>query len=193
MKRMMKGRLFWTVLAWVLAIYLNTSLAEAAENKKKAAVNTSEIEATEEVDPALSLPMQRPNTISLELLGRGGLYSLNYDRTLSDKVAVGAGISRYNISAGGASAGAWMLPFYANYYFGKSNHRAFVSAGPTLILASGDMGDGSGLVTGSGLAGTLGGGYEYRADNGFLFRAAPYVFVGNAKGVWIGLSAGYSI
>jgi hypothetical protein len=133
----------------------------------------------------------RKNAMSLELLGRGFLYSFNYDRMLTDNVAVGAGISHYSIGSGDVSAGAWIIPLYGNYYLGSGNGRFFATGGANVILASAGAGDDR--VSGSGLAGVLGGGWEYRADNGFLFRASPYVFVGKASGAWLGISVGYAI
>lgn len=134
---------------------------------------------------------ESPNAVSLEILGRGGLYSLNYDRMLTDDFALGAGFSSYSVSSGNSNAKALIFPIYGNYYFTGGPHRWFATAGANVISASGNL-DGDAQISGSGVAGTLGGGYEYRGDSGFLFRAAPYVFVGNASGLWLGLSLGYA-
>jgi hypothetical protein len=132
------------------------------------------------------------NAISVELLGRGGLYSLNYDYLLRDDLAVGAGVSTYSISSGGSSASAWVIPVYANYYLTGQHHRLFVTGGANMIMASGNL-NGDNQISGSGLAGVFGGGYEYRGDSGFLFRAAPYLMVGKESGAWFGVSLGYAI
>ncbi len=134
----------------------------------------------------------RRNGMSLELLGRGLLYSFNYDYLLRDNLALGAGVSSYSISSGSSSASAWIIPVYANYYLTEGTHRWFTTAGANLIFASSTAGNDS-RVSGSGLAGVLGGGYEYRGNSGFLFRAAPYVFVGKTSGAWLGVSFGYTI
>jgi hypothetical protein len=134
----------------------------------------------------------RRSAMSLELLGRGLLYSFNYDYLINDSLALGAGASTYSIGSGTTSASAWIIPVYANYYLTQGNNRWFTTAGANLIFASASVGDDS-RVSGSGVAGVLGGGYEYRGDGGFLFRAAPYVFIGKASGVWLGLSFGYTI
>jgi hypothetical protein len=143
-------------------------------------------------DNNLDSPELRRNAMSLELLGRGFLYSFDYDYMVNNDLAVGAGVSHYSISSGDSNASALIIPIYANYYFTSGKGRFFATGGANLMFASGNIGDDS-KVGGSGVAGVIGGGYEYRADNGFLFRAAPYVFVGKASGAWLGLSLGYTI
>lgn len=172
--------------ALVLAVLGEISAASAAETPALAP------NASESQTPDLNGHELRKNAMSLELLGRGLLYSFDYDRMVTDNLAVGAGASHYSISSGDASAGAWIIPVYANYYLTGGNSRWFATGGANLIFASGNVGDDA-KVSGSGVAGVLGAGYEYRADNGFLFRAAPYVFVGKTSGAWLGVSLGYTI
>lgn len=133
----------------------------------------------------------RQHTVSLELLGRAGLYSFNYDYSFNPNVSAGAGFSFYSISSGGDSATLIILPVYVNYYFMEHVHRPFVSGGIDLLFASAKVG-GSGTFTGSGAAAIIGGGYEYKGDSGFVFRAAPYFLIASNSGLWLGLSAGYS-
>lgn len=179
--------LFATALLFALSGQIG---AEAAPQKKATTPATQQIEA--DADSVSRSNEPRRHAVSLELLGRGLLYSLNYDYLITDDVAVGAGVSTYSISSGSASASAWLFPIYANYYFTQGPHRWFASGGANLIFASGSVG-GDEKVSGSGVAGVLGGGYEYRGDSGFLFRAAPYVFVGKVSGGWLGLSLGFTI
>ena len=157
-----------------------------------AAPQVQPLEGTVEADAPDTVSNLRRHSLSLELLGRGMLYSFNYDYALTPQIALGAGAANYSISSGTSNASAWIIPLYANYYFTQGTHRFFGTAGANAIFASGKI-DGESKVGGSGLAGVLGGGYEFRADNGFLFRASPYAFVGKASGVWLGLSFGYSI
>lgn len=178
-------------LPLVLATALFFSLvgeigAEAAETLP--APNTVESKAEQNMNS----PELRRNGMSLELLGRGLFYSFNYDYLLTDHLALGAGAANYSMSSGSSSASAWIIPVYANYYLTGGKHRWFTTAGANLIFASSTVGNDS-RVSGSGVAGVLGGGYEYRGENGFLFRAAPYVFVGKASGAWLGFSFGYAI
>lgn len=134
----------------------------------------------------------RRHALSLELLGRGLLYSFNYDYLLTDDLALGVGASSYSFSSGASNARVTFVPVYANYYFTPGEHRWFGSGGVNLIHATGSLDQGE-KISGSGAAGILGGGYEFRGENGFLFRASPYIFVGKASGFWLGFSLGYSI
>lgn len=165
--------------------------AEAAENSKRLPTSVTPAIESSASEPAEPHEYRR-NGMSLELLGRGLLYSLNYDYLVTDSLALGAGVANYSFSSGSSSASAWIIPVYANYYLTGGKHRWFATGGANVILASGSAG-GDDRVTGSGVAGVLGGGYEYKSDGGFLFRAAPYVFVGKASGAWLGVSFGYSI
>lgn len=142
-------------------------------------------------DPGYSSEYRR-NAFSMELLGRGGLYSFNYDFMLNDDIGLGAGIATYSMSSGLSRASAWVLPTYANYYFNTGKHRFFATGGLNFIVVSGTLAEDT-QIKGSGLAAVAGAGYEYRGDDGFLFRATPYVLVGKASGGWIGFTLGYSI
>jgi hypothetical protein len=169
-----------------LILAASTFDVDAATPANDPTPNTIESEAAA---PANDL---RQHSFSLELLGRGLLYSFNYDYAMNEDVALGIGAANYSFSSGTENASAWIIPLYANYYFTQGKHRLFATGGANVIFASAQANDDE-KVSGSGLAGVLGGGYEYRADNDFLFRAAPYAFVGKASGVWVGFSLGYSI
>jgi len=141
--------------------------------------------------PALADVGERPQAISFELLGRGLLYSINFDRMVSEKFLVGAGLSAYSISGEGVSSTLFVVPIFGNYYFSPGVSHGFVTAGVDVLLASESVG-GNGVFVGSGLAPVAGGGYEYRGDGGFLFRAAPYAVFGRTVLVWFGTSFGYA-
>ena len=146
-----------------------------------------------EVEAASSMATSHPHALSTEILGRAGLYSLNYDYMLNDKIAVGAGVATYSLNTTTDKVSTLVIPLYANYYFlGEGSHRLFGTAGLDFVFASAKT-EGDGVIKGSGVAGVIGGGYEYRSDAGLLFRFTPYVFVGKASGAWLGFSVGYSI
>jgi hypothetical protein len=139
----------------------------------------------------------RPSALTFELLGRGGVYSFDYDYAVSEAVAVGAGLSAYsatvdNGAGNTVSASLVIIPVYLDYYFSPSNSRGFLTGGLDLVSGSVSFSDsGSGVIRGSGALPVIGGGYEYRADNGFIFRAAPYLLFGGGQVAFtIGLSAG---
>ena len=170
---MYKKLLVFNVL---LAVFANDPTA-FAKTEDPSQTQESTMEST-------SGAASRKHALTLELLGRGGLYSFNYDYTVMQDLAVGVGAAFY--SAGGASAS--VFPLYASQYFGGENHRFMVTGGPTLVLASVDAD--SATLNGKGIAGTVGAGYEFRADSGFLFRATPYYNFGALSGLWLGVSGG---
>lgn len=161
----------------VLAVFASNGGALAAPKNQDAM--TSQESAMDSNGAA-----SRKHALALELLGRGGLYSFNYDYSVVEDLAIGLGAAFY--SAGSSSAS--VFPLYASQYFGGANHRFMVTGGPTLVLAQANAD--STTLNGKGIAGTVGAGYEYRADGGFLFRATPYYNFGALSGLWLGVSGG---
>ncbi len=146
---------------------------------------------------------QRPNALSIELAGRGILYSLNYDRSLGSTVSLGAGFSA--ISAGAQVAmvdvkiTVLTFPVFVNFYPIGNNHRPFLTGGITFVSLSidGDLNEvDENLPTiKNGARGffplpILGAGYEYKSDGGFLFRLSPYVTYLENVQLWGGLTLG---
>ena len=162
-----------------------------------ASASDGDVAASDDSSPE-SIATERPNAISFELLGRGLLYSIDYDRSLSDSIAVGVGYSSWGVDATSsdgttyAAATIRIIPLYLNYYFYNSGgNRWFVTGGIDIISASFDF-DGFRL-SGTGAVFTGGVGYEYRAHNGFLIRVNPYIFGGfSAAQVWLGITLGYT-
>ncbi len=79
---------------------------------------------------------ERPNAISAELLGRGFLYSINYDRSLNESFAIGAGFSYWSVSSFASKASIFAVPVYGNYYFSPDSNRGFLTAGLDFVGAS---------------------------------------------------------
>lgn len=79
------------------------------------------------------------HALSVETLGKGGLYSLNYDYLASLKSALGFGFSYQSIRAQPTVSDAQInlitLPVYANFYFPIQDHRPFLSTAVTFIKA----------------------------------------------------------
>jgi hypothetical protein len=141
---------------------------------------------------------ERPNAVSFELLGRGLLYSLDYDRQVTDEVAIGIGYSQFGqgeYDKNGVHYDAihiTVIPVYLNYYLENSGtQRWYITGG--LDFVSGTISSNGFSDTGSGVGIVAGGGYEYRSDSGFLFRATPYIVAstGGAR-LWGGLTFGYA-
>lgn len=142
----------------------------------------------------ISTSVVRPNVVSVEALGRAGAYSINYDRSFGESFAFGAGVSTYNLNGNGNSVRAYIFPFYGNYYFSPDNHRGFLTVGVDYVATAQNQGAPSsvGAFSSSKVVFTGGGGYEYRGDDGFLFRVAPYVLAGSTTiKPWFGVTIGY--
>jgi hypothetical protein len=84
----------------------------------------------------------RHNAVTFETLGNGGLYSLNYARTLWRDVTARVGISYMGVGAGvfgaGADARAMTVPLTLNYLgVGSPRNRLELGAGTLMVYASG--------------------------------------------------------
>lgn len=143
------------------------------------------------------------NLVYLELLGNGGLYSINYERMLSNDLSARLGFSYFSISASGTSsdgsqasakASLVTVPALFNYMVGGKNHKFEMGAGATLIYVSASASGGAASASGQGVgvAGTGVAGYRYSpADGGFVFRVGytPLFGKGGYQS-WGGMSFG---
>ncbi|MEW6055446.1 MAG: hypothetical protein AB1540_02440 [Bdellovibrionota bacterium] len=171
----------------VTLVFVSFQAAAMAQDTKKEATVTANISEPQDKKPVAT---ERPNAFSIEALGRAALYSFNYDRSVSESVGVGLGMSYWGASAGNIKASVLILPVYTNVYFSPHSSRGFLTGGLDLVFASAKVDDYA--FSGSGALAVLGGGYEYRGDGGFLFRAAPYILVGSQVQIWGGLSFGFT-
>ncbi|MES2962505.1 MAG: hypothetical protein V4760_01355 [Bdellovibrionota bacterium] len=156
------------------------------------------------------------NNLSIEMLGRGGLYSLDYDRQLGRDVSMGLGFSnaslRMNADAYAAvNATLITVPIYGNFYFNDHRkHRFLGTGGVTIVSAKAEASVGVELApeakevalsfvndldlsTNASVVLPMpvgGAGYEYKSTGGFLARASVYVvYVGSIQ-PWAGLALG---
>jgi hypothetical protein len=141
-----------------------------------------------------------PSAVSVEMLGRGMLYSVNFDQVMNDNIAAGVGFgsvsTNFHDSDVDAGETATFIPAYMNYYFQKSAGSPFVTGGVTLILNHAatkglDTSTGSLQIPSSSVMPTFGAGYENRSDTGFLFRVTGYLIAGKSLTPWLGFSFGY--
>ncbi|MEO5969302.1 MAG: hypothetical protein ABIQ95_05195 [Bdellovibrionia bacterium] len=141
-----------------------------------------------------------PTAITLELGGRGFLYSINFDRVLNDNLAAGVGIG--NVTANSAalpsiSQSSMVIPVYFNYYFMPDAGSFYLTGGADLLTNAGSV---SSLTSSPGglnfssspILLTVGVGYELRSDAGYLVRAAGYGIYGGSLIPWGGISFGSS-
>jgi hypothetical protein len=138
----------------------------------------------------------KSNSIYFELFGNGGLYSINYDRLITENLGGRIGFM-YLPSIDFVITSAEniiVVPLMVNYFAGDNNK---LELGAGIIYVSidnvGFLGFESG-EGGSGVVGTAVFGYRYQPkDGGFLFRIGltPF-FSGNGAAVSGGLSIGFS-
>lgn len=144
------------------------------------------------------LAFNKPNTLSVEALGRAGLWSLSYDRRITTALAFGIGISHLPIS-GTQSGGEtfWIsnftIPVYGSLYVLGIPHQIFVTAGVNFgLLSTGGAAITVSRWTNSPIALVAGLGYEYRPSEGPLVRVTPYIYFGPAGlSVNLGLALGF--
>ena len=123
--------------------------------------------------PAFS--QSKPNSIYLEFLGNGGLYSVNYDRLFSDDVGVRIGFMYFEadkfIFANDLQI--LIIPITLNYLIGSGNHKLELGGGPLIAFASGRASF-FGLFEGEKRSGSRVGatatiGYRYQKSYGGLY------------------------
>lgn len=132
-----------------------------------------------------------PSALNLEVLGRGILYSVNFDRVMDDNLAAGIGFGTTSLVGTG---NATMIPAYVNYYFLKDSGSLYATGGATIAI--GDDVDTAETKFGSielnSVVPTFGLGYENRGDSGFLFRITGYGLIGAKFSPWVGFTFGYA-
>jgi hypothetical protein len=136
-----------------------------------------------------------PNSIYLELMGNGGLYSLNYDRLFTENIGARIGFMYFETEdfLFGTDIELFLIPITLNYLVGSENHKFELGIGPVIVFGSAGF-FGYESVSGSGVGGTATIGYRYQPiDGGFLFRIGftPYFGFGEFHPTG-GLSVGYT-
>lgn len=145
------------------------------------------------------------NGVSTEGAGRGGYYSVNYDRMTGTHVALGLGFSYINLKANDEKNTPLqfvMAPIYGNFYFLGNEHRPFFTIGATILSVSGEIEKGGEVEKilferlGEGFNGiaaipSAGLGYEFRGSSGFMTRITAYAAYINKEVLpWGGVSIG---
>ena len=122
--------------------------------------------------------LEKPNDLSLELLGRGLLYSMFYQRMLSSTFGLEVGASVL------ALEGDVFFPVFAGgrLYLSKNNISPTLSGGIAYYFGPHDD---------PGPYFYIGPGFEYRTSDGFVARAAVYLMTWeDAIVVWPGITLG---
>lgn len=140
-----------------------------------------------------------PTGISAEILGRGPLWSVNFEQVVSEDFAVGFGYGQVGTEQNGNDTGrtANLLPVFMNYYLKKSGNSVFITGGANVVLNSKKVKNDSASVSGldfpnDAILPTFGFGYESRTDTGFFFRATGYLLAGDSVAPWMGFTFGHA-
>jgi len=130
----------------------------------------------------------RKNSVYLEVLGNGAVYSFNYDRLIPVKDSLAMFLRVGGNEYHGMDTNELSFNFLgeAGILYGGSYHFFETGAGFTYFSGSPDR-----LII-------LTTGYRYQGKRGLLIRATPMYIFNTEKGdtfgnsLWIGLSIGYS-
>ena len=151
----------------------------------------------------LSSGFAQNNTIYLELLGNGLLYSINYDRMVTDNISVRAGYGGLTVSNMTVSSGVivtedikiTLIPVLANYLRGEGNHKLEIGGGIVLVSFdyTGNVADVDFSLGADGSIPTANLGYRYqKSEGGFFFKASLCPFFAETMVTSVGLGFGYS-
>ena len=151
----------------------------------------------------LSSGFAQSNTIYFELLGNGLVYSLNYDRMVTEKISVRAGYGGLTVSQMTISSGTivnedikiTLIPVLANYLRGEGNHKLEMGAGIVLVSLdyTGNVADVNFSLAADGAIPTGNFGYRYqKPEGGFFFKASLCPFFAETMVTSVGLGLGYS-
>jgi hypothetical protein len=143
--------------------------------------------AASQAEP-LSIEASPRNVVYLELLGKGGVWGLGYERLLGNAVATGAALS---FSVAGSETVISASPYLGVYPFAEGRHRWFLHAGPQAVHSRTRSNVPEWPGTSSTRFGAqLSTGYERRGP--LVFRAYGMLVAGDGGlAPWTGLSLGW--
>lgn len=129
------------------------------------------------------------HAVYVDLLGKGGLYGIGYERQWTHRFALGAVASYYLL---GGDHFSTVSPYGAAYPWRHGPHRWFAQAGPQLIRrATPSPGPEWHGLTSTSWSVELSSGYEYR--RGVLARIYAMASKGTRFAPWLGASIGWSL
>jgi hypothetical protein len=132
------------------------------------------------------------NIVGVELLGRGPLYSFNYERVVKTRIGIGIGVGTWSFSGGFFSSSTTRtvsIPTYVSLNPLGDTHSFYVGAGATTMLRqqTAPSTEFSADIMPSATVG-----YQFRSSSsGLLIRpTVSYVRLDGLNGVWPGLMIG---
>ena len=145
------------------------------------------------------------NTVYFELFGNGLVYSVNYDRMVTDNISVRAGYGGLTVSSTSVDSETsliltedvkiTMIPVLGNYLMGDGNHKLEIGGGVVMVSIdySGNVEDIDFSIGADGAIPTGNLGYRYqKPEGGLFFKASLCPFFGDEMVTSIGLGLGYS-
>ncbi|MCB9555920.1 MAG: hypothetical protein H6707_07440 [Deltaproteobacteria bacterium] len=128
--------------------------------------------------------VERPNLVTVELMGRGVLYSVNYERYLTSWFGLGVGAMGFGNSDGGLG----MFPVFVSFNPVGDEHSLYLSAGATFLVGDTRFFSAISTVFGNAQAG-----YQMQLRGGFVLRAtANFLFSEHGWLIWPGVNLGGS-
>jgi hypothetical protein len=142
----------------------------------------------------------RTNAVSLELFGRGLLYTMQIDSMLSEELGAGVGFGTVGLKRpGGAdlNTSARLIPVYMNYYFQPEQGSLFATLAASLVANVGtakgnESAVGDVTFSSSSVQPSFGLGYENRSPTGVVLRLTAYGIVAQKVYPWFGFALGYA-
>jgi hypothetical protein len=104
---------------------------------------------------------RKPNLIGGEIGGRAILYSVNFERYLTNRVGIGAGLMGFGTSDGAVG----LVPFYLSFIPVGDMHSMYCSFGATAAAGSANW-----ETLDAAWLGTFSLGYQYQSETGFFAR-----------------------
>ena len=138
------------------------------------------------------------NMLGVELLGRGLLYSFNYERLLTRSVGVGGGVAAWSISDSGLFSPAQksttvVIPAYISWTPAGRTHSPYLAGGITVAPSKVRQIHLGNTFYNVNAFGTLTAGYQFRSRGGFVVRPTlnGLVFDGEPF-LWPGILLGFA-
>ena len=128
---------------------------------------------------------EKPSDFTIELGGRCLIYSLSYQRMITEQAGLEIGASML----GGSNASIIFLSGGARIYFTKKNAAPCLAGGIVYVTAGTSAGPFSDDSE-SGVYFFVSPGFEYRVSGGFLFRGSVNFLIKDGFFVWPGLTLG---
>jgi len=123
-----------------------------------------------------------PNFIGVELLGRAFLYSINYERYITQRFGIGVGIATWEID----NRVIGIFPLYMSVTPIGHKHGPYFTAGMTVGVRASTFYDSP-----TAALGTVGAGYQYTSDRGFVIRPTLHmIFDRQNRAFWPGITIG---